>query len=177
MQVAAVAPSSKYLAERMGESLELGKARTVVELGPGSGALTKAILPRMAPGARYLAVERNPRLAKWWRRKFEGYRLVEGCVGDLAQICAAEGLGEVDCIVSGLPWPAFSNGLQDRAIEAIVEVLAPGGQIATFGYAVGLMMPGGQRFLREAKRRFQRTERLPWEWRNLPPAYVLRCTR
>jgi phospholipid N-methyltransferase len=49
--------------------------------------------------------------------------------------------------------------------------------MALFGYHIGLMIPGGQRFHKLLDRHFSQVERLRWEWRNLPPAFVTRCTK
>lgn len=179
MRTATLAPSSIHLARRMADSLQLSDARVVVEVGPGTGALTQAVLPRLAPAARFLAVERNAALLEAWRGRFQGWNGVEGNVADLRTICAAEGLvpSGVCCIVSGLPWPSFPDWLQDKALEEVASVLRPGGQMVTFGYHMGLMIPGGRRFHQRVLERFRKVERLPWVWRNLPPAFILRCTR
>jgi phospholipid N-methyltransferase len=179
MRTATLMPSSIHLATRMADALSLPEAKVVVEIGAGTGALTEAVLPRLKPAARFLAVERNPALLEAWRKRFHGWRGVEGNVADLGSICGEEGLAGsgVCCVVSGLPWPAFPDWLQNQALDEIVKVLRPGGQMVTFGYHMGLMMPAGQRFLKRVGGRFQKVERLPWVWRNVPPAYILRCTR
>jgi len=49
--------------------------------------------------------------------------------------------------------------------------------MATFGYHIGLLMPGRQRYFKLLAEYFSHVERLPWEWRNLPPAFITRCTK
>jgi len=175
--VATVCPSSPFLARHLADSLALAEARVVVELGPGTGAVTEALLPRLGPGVRFLAVERNAALCAAWRKRYPQYDVVEGDVADLAAICRSQGIDGVDCVVSGLPWPSFSAELQEAGLSGIHEVLRPGGQMALFGYHIGLMIPGGQRFHKLLDRHFSQVERLRWEWRNLPPAFVARCTK
>jgi phospholipid N-methyltransferase len=177
MEVAAIAPSSRFLAERMADSLPLQTAQTVLELGPGTGSLTAAVLPRLRPGTRFLAIEKSPDLLRVWQQRFPTLEGVAGDVADLKSICAARGITEVDCIVSGLPWPSFPLSLQNQAIGAVAELLKPGGQMATFGYHIGLIMPAQRNFRALLNKHFRQQERLPWEWRNLPPAFVLRATR
>lgn len=177
LQTATIAPSSKHLALRMAESLALSEARTVIELGPGTGSLTRAILPLLRPDAKFVAVERNPVLAEGWRRRFPGQLVLDGSVENLRSLCASVGVHEVDCIVSGLPWASFPDWLQEKALDEITGILRPGGQMSTFGYHLGLMMASGQRFHKLLPKRFERVEHLPWEWRNLPPAFVLRVSR
>jgi phospholipid N-methyltransferase len=62
--VGAVAPSSQVLAREMVRGLEIGGAARLVELGPGTGAFTGALLERLAPGGRLLAVELEPEFAR-----------------------------------------------------------------------------------------------------------------
>lgn len=174
---AALAPSSRHLAQRMASAVQLSTAQTVVELGPGTGALTTALLPRLHQDARFLAVELNPRFAEEWRKQFPGRQVEVGNVANLRQICGRHQMDSIDCIVSGLPWPSFPTALQEAALEEVLSLLSPGGQMVTFGYHVGMCMPSGRHFHRLVKRRFRHVEHLEWEWRNLPPAYILRCTR
>lgn len=174
---AALAPSSRHLAHRMAAAVPLSTAKSVVELGPGTGALTKALLPRLDQQARFLAVELNPTFAEEWRRQFPGRQVEVGNVVNLRQICSRHDMHSVDCIVSGLPWPSFPIALQEAGLEEVLSLLSPGGQMVTFGYHVGMCMPSGRHFMRLAQKRFRHVERLAWEWRNLPPAYILRCTR
>lgn len=177
LQTATIAPSSKHLAMRMAESLALAEARTVVELGPGTGSVTRVVLPYLRPDAKFVAIERNPVLAESWRKRFPRHTVLEGSVENLRELCSSVGIHEVDCIVSGLPWASFPDWLQVKALDEIHGILRPGGQMSTFGYHVGLMMASGKRFHRMLPPRFDRVEHLPWEWRNLPPAFVLRVSR
>lgn len=174
---AALAPSSRHLASRMAAAVPLATAENVVELGPGTGALTQALLPKLNPNARFLAVELNPTFAAEWRKQFPGRQIEVGNVANLRQICARHDMKSLDCIVSGLPWPSFPIALQETALEEVLALLKPGGQMVTFGYHVGMCMPSGRHFQKLVQRKFRRVERLAWEWRNLPPAYILRCTR
>lgn len=174
---ATVAPSSKHLALRMASSVPLSTADTVIELGPGTGALTNALLPRLKRQARFLAIELNPVLADAWQKQFPGCQVEVGNVNNLSEICRRHELASIDCIISGLPWPSFPVELQKAALEEVLTVLRPGGQMVTFGYHVGMCMPSGRHFHDLVRRRFRRVERLAWEWRNVPPAYILRCTR
>jgi phosphatidylethanolamine/phosphatidyl-N-methylethanolamine N-methyltransferase len=175
--VATVCPSSPFLARHLANSLALETAKVVVELGPGTGALTEAVLPRMHPQARFLAVERNPALCAAWRHRYPRHTVVEGSVADLPQICADQGIEAVDCVISGLPWPSFDAELQQAGLSGVHQVLSPGGQMAAFGYHFGLLMPGNQRYYKLLGHYFSSVERLSWEWRNLPPAFVTRCTK
>ena len=86
-------------------------------------------------------------------------------------------MGELDAIVSGLPWASFPQSLQTRILDATMKVLRPGGQLVTFAYHTGLLMPAGRRFQRLLPRYFSKITRGRSVWRNTPPAFTIRCTR
>jgi phospholipid N-methyltransferase len=87
------------------------------------------------------------------------------------------GAEKVDCVISGLPWAAFDDGLQDRLIDVTLEVLREGGRFVTFAYLQGLLLRSGKRFAEKLRSNFSRVSRSGVVWWNLPPAFVYRCTR
>lgn len=189
-QIGAVAPSSPYLAERMLEGLNVGKASVIVEYGPGTGAFTRAILAHISPQhTKFFAIEINLPLVETFRKRFPGLKIKHGSVTDVERFCREEGVlppnphqpagaaGGVDLIISGLPWASFPESLQREALAAAVRVLSPGGKLITFGYHVGLLLPAGQRFYRMLPEYFARVERSAPVWRNVPPAFVVRCVK
>lgn len=183
MVVGAVAPSSRHLAEKMVEGVDFEHARVVVEYGPGMGSFTGHIVRRLAPGATYFAVELSPRMAREWRRRYPGLRVVRDSVANMAEICRAEGIGTaegaggVDVIFSGLPWASFKEPLQRELLEATAAALRPGGMLVTFGYKVATLLPAAKRFHRMLPEYFSSVKRSRTVLRNLPPAFVVRCVK
>lgn len=175
--IGAVAPSSKGLARKMVEGVNFAGTGAVVEFGPGTGAFTDKILRRMSPSCRYFAIELNPTMAELWRARHPGRTLHLDSVKHVDRLCAREGIKQVDVIFSGLPWASFDDQLQEETLEASLRVLRPGGQLITFGYRVGTMLPKGRRFYRRLPTYFSKVERSDYVWRNLPPAFVVRCTK
>jgi phosphatidylethanolamine/phosphatidyl-N-methylethanolamine N-methyltransferase len=175
--VGAIAPSSPSLAREMVRQAGVLQARTIVEFGPGTGAFTREIVKQAVPEARFLAIERNPTLARILQQELPSVRVCHDSVENLGAILHREGIGQVDCILSGLPWAAFSEQLQDRLLEEACRNLAPRGRFVTFAYLQGLLLPAGRRFARKIRRKFAHTEKSPVVWRNLPPAFVYRCQR
>jgi len=179
-QIGAVAPSSDGLCERMLETIDFAAARTLVEFGPGPGNVTRVIASRLQPTTRFFAIEANPAMAAVFHGRFPGLRLHEGSAANVCEFCVKEGLppsNSVDAIISGLPWAAFADELQNSILEAAVRVLRPGGQMVTFAYHTGLLMPAGKRFARTLPRHFSKVEKSRPVWFNLPPAFVYRCTK
>ncbi len=176
-QVGAIAPSSPGLVEAMVEWFDWDKARGVVEFGPGTGVFTEAVVERLHQDAKFFAIERSADLVATTRSRCPGVKVVQDSVTNVAELCRQESMGQVDAIVCGLPWASFSESLQSEIMEAMLEVLAPGGQFATFAYWQGVILPAGKRFSRRLHSTFATVERSHTVWRNLPPAFVYRCIR
>jgi len=172
--IGAVAPSSDELAKAMVAGVDWESARLVVECGPGTGAFTGRIQERLAPGARFFAIELNPGFASALERRYPGIELHRGCVSELPGLCREAGL-PADVVVSGLPWAIFAPQDQERLLGAIHSSLRPGGQLATFAYHPASALPAGRRFRSLLERTFSRVEKSATVWRNLPPAFVYRC--
>jgi phosphatidylethanolamine/phosphatidyl-N-methylethanolamine N-methyltransferase len=170
--VGAVAPSSPALAERMMEATGVCQARRILELGPGTGAFTRAIADTMPREASYLGIELNDTFVQQLRPRFP--RMCFECAGaqefDFTQVLAP---GETyDTIISGLPWTAFPRGLQEAILKNVLPHLAPGGCFATFAYWGFHKLPSGQRFRALLHELTHGVETTRVVWPNLPPAFV-----
>jgi phospholipid N-methyltransferase len=176
-RIGAVAPSSPGLARRMVSWIDWKRVGSVVECGPGSGAVTGHILARMRRDCRFFAVELHPGLAEMFRRRYPQVPLVQDSVAHLDRQCAEQGLDRVDCVISSLPWASFSPASQQQHLDAITAVLRPGGSFVTFAYLQGLLLPAGKRFQRLLEEHFDPVVRSRVTWMNLPPAFVYRCRR
>lgn len=174
-QVGAIAPSSPGLVAAMVEWFDWEKSRNVVEFGPGTGVFTEAVLERLADDAKFVAIERSAELADKTRNRCPGVQVFQDSVTNVAEICRQESMGQVDAIICGLPWASFSESLQTEIIDAMLEVLVPGGQFATFAYWQGVILPAGRRFSRRLHSTFTSVQRSHTVWLNLPPAFVYRC--
>lgn len=174
----AVAPSSEALAGEIVRDIGIDEAELVVEYGPGTGAFTGRILHHLSADAELIAIENNDRMLDELRARHPGVEVVHDSIANAPQILEARGYdpGSVDSIVSGLPWAAFHDDLQDRLLNATLEILEPGGHFATFAYIHGLALPAGRRFRGKLEAKFSAVERSRIVWRNLPPAFVYRCT-
>jgi phosphatidylethanolamine/phosphatidyl-N-methylethanolamine N-methyltransferase len=177
--VGAVAPSSRGLAKRMLEGLELEKARAIVEFGPGTGAVTGEIISTIGPATKFFAIERSPDMVSAMRERFPQVKLYEDSAGNVESLCRKEGIepGTVDCIVSGLPFAAFPPALQVEIIDAAVRVLKPGGRFVTFAYYVAHLKDAGRRFRKLLDEKFDHVSKSRGVLFNVPPAFVYRCRK
>ena len=158
-RVGAIAPSSPALVAAMVDWFDWETARGVVEYGPGTGVFTEAVTIKLHPKASFFAIERSPQMADATRRRCPRVTVYEDSVTNVVELCQRESMSRVDAIVCGLPWASFPDSLQTDAIDAMFEVLAPGGQFATFAYLQGLLLPAAKRFSARLDERFSTVHR------------------
>lgn len=176
-QVGAVAPSSPSLVRKMVEWFDWESIRHVVEFGPGTGVFTEAIVERLHPDAKFLAIEQSEDMVQATRKRCPGITVCHDSVTNVRQLCQQHSMDHVDAVLCGLPWASFSESLQTEIMNSMLEVLPPGGRFATFAYWQGLALPAGIRFSRRLAATFSSVQRSPTAWMNLPPAFVYRCIR
>lgn len=175
--IGAVAPSSPALAEAMVQDFDLDGAVQVIELGPGTGALTAALVPRLGPSSRILAIDREPLFVERLQRQWPGVESVCGSATALREIAAERGLGPVDLIMSGLPFASLPVAVTTQILDGIEHTLRPGGTFATFQYVHAYRWPSAVAFRRAISRRMGSPPVRTLVLKNLPPAYVLRWQR
>jgi phospholipid N-methyltransferase len=178
--VAAISPSSRYLAAAMLEPLELARARVALELGAGTGAITHALLDQLPPHATLLAFEINPRFFGCLQRSISDPRviLINSSVENLDSELHRRGIQQVDAVTSSLGL-AF---IPDRERQALFQRLSPflhGKSVFTqYQYIHGLQFAGGRLCrlnLRPLLNRYFGSVKSRVVWRNLPPAFVFTC--
>jgi phospholipid N-methyltransferase len=176
-KVGAVLPSSRALCRVMVEMADIAHAKNILEFGPGTGVVTDQIVPRLPPGCRYMAIELSPSLAKIVRERHPETLVRNDDVREVERLCREEAFGPIDIVYSGLPWASFSRELQVSILDGMMRVMRPGAEFITFTYQVGLLTPASRRFHAMIRGYFRSVERSRLVWRNLPPAYVIRCVR
>jgi phospholipid N-methyltransferase len=177
LSVGSVLPSSTALARAMVAPIDFTAARTIVELGPGTGSFTREIAGRLAPGCRYLGIELNPNFVGALSRTFPRLDFVQGDAEQLAQILAMHEVESADAIVSGLPWAWLPRPVQEAVFAAVSKVLVPGGLLVTFGYLQALVLPGARVLRRLLPRYFAEIKYSRIVWRNVPPAFAYICRK
>lgn len=170
--VGAVAPSSPALAERMMESAEVSKARHILELGPGTGALTAAIQDARPKDSSYLGIEINPTFASNLEARFPQMSFAVACAQAFDFSTYLKDREPIDVIVSGLPWTAFPHSLQEAILGNVLPHLAPGGRFATFAYYGFHQLPSGQRFRQLLHQNLPGVDTSRIVWANVPPAFI-----
>ena len=176
-QVGACCPSSPSLCHEITSSIGVENASLVVELGPGTGAITEMICCKMKQDALLAAVELNEKMAQNIEQKFSNVTVFRGCASELDNMLRSRQLPQAEIVISGLPFALFPDDLQEKILRSVVHSLAPGGTFATFTYLQGAILPAGIRFRRKLERIFPQVTSSPIVWKNIPPAFVYRCRK
>lgn len=176
-RIGAIGPSSQALTAEMLQGCHLDKMENVVELGPGTGALTGAILAQIGPRTRFLAVELDEGCVNHLTRKFPRLSIVHDSAENLQNLLKQRGIQHLDCIISGLPWASMPDSIQCPTFEAVMKSLRPGGTFRTFAYVHASWFPTANRFRRLLEKHFASVGKSRVVWKNLPPAFVYQCVR
>lgn len=178
----AVAPSSRYLVRAMLQPLIFEPGCTVVELGPGTGVMTSALLKALPSASTLLAFEISDRFYGYLKGKFPDPRLVLLNTG--AQYLEDElhkrGYERVDAIVSSLALGFFSDADRRRLLQSLVSVMGDQSIFTQYQYMQGMEMQNGRvrRFsVRPLLEEYFDTVRCTTVWRNIPPAFVFACRK
>jgi len=166
-QVSALAPSSRYLARAMAEGLGPRTGR-VVEFGPGTGRLTRAILEAGVPARQLDLFELDSDFIRHLHQQFPGVA-IHHLGADHADDVVAPGVGAV---VSGLPLLSMPPEVREAIVGAAFGILAPGAPYIQFTY--GSKPPLPPESLEKLRLRVKPGRKI---WLNLPPARVYRFYR
>lgn len=168
LRIGAIVPSSDELARAMAALVPDG-AGPVVELGGGTGAITRGLLGAGIGPADLVVIERDPTLHALLQTQFPNLRVLRGDATELPALLEPLGLPPARAVVSGLPLLAMPQELQHRIVAAALAVMAADAPLIQFTY--GLFSPVDRlKFGLEGKvaRRV---------FANLPPANVWRYYR
>ena len=140
--VASVMPTSRFAVEKICSRIELQGAQVVIEYGPGTGVFTRALLRRMPPESRLIAVERNEALFNLLRRNCRDPRLqlYNDCAGNILDIARSSSAGEADYVLSGIPFSFLPARARVELLQNTHRVLKRGGKL--FAYQTFYQPPG-----------------------------------
>lgn len=163
-----IVPSSRILARAIANAAACREGEVVVELGAGTGAISRGLLERLPPESLVM-VELDPSLVSFLRERFPGVRVLQGDAGRLAPLLAAEGIERVGTVVSGLPLVYMPFEFQRAVLDQSFEVLPEDGFVLQYSYSPVAPIPVARLGLE--------AELVRYVLRNIPPATVWRFTR
>ena len=175
--VGSVWPSSPILADNITTGIDIEKSSSIVELGPGTGVITKYIIKKKKNNARFFVVELNPELCNVVKDKYPTIKVYNESAANLELLKNEEKLEHIETIISGLPWISFPTHVQTSIMEVIHSSLKPGGIFTTFAYIQGALLPSAIKFRKLLKKYFFKVESSKVVWRNIPPAFIYRCVK
>jgi phosphatidylethanolamine/phosphatidyl-N-methylethanolamine N-methyltransferase len=175
--VGAVLPSSKALARAMLEPVDFDTLSTIVEFGPGIGAITQEILQRLSGNQRYFGFEINPNFLQQLRQRFPNQTFIGKPASEIAQVLRASQIETIDAVICGLPWASLPISEQSKTLEATISCLKPGGRFITFAYLQGLILPAARALRRRLNENFSTVSRTRIVWQNIPPAFAYVCVK
>ena len=160
----AVAASSRYLAQKMVARANLRDAKIIIELGPGTGAITKYILKNKPADARLLTLEINPEFVRELKKKYQGATHFLADFLEMKEILKKEGVIKVDAIISGIPFANFSKAEVGRMLDVVSEIMDKDSRFVLFTYVKS-----------KIKTFFSKFDKVSVDFvaANIPPAYVL----
>jgi phosphatidylethanolamine/phosphatidyl-N-methylethanolamine N-methyltransferase len=160
----AVTPSGKSLARAMASFVDPDREGPVIELGPGTGAVTAALVEQGVDPNRLVLVEFNPTFCQLLRARYPGATVVQGDAYALRRLSGTVLRQPGAAVVSSLPLFTKPMKFRLRLVNDAFAVLHPGAPFIQFTYAV---VPPIPKTLEGA--RTECSERI---WLNLPPARV-----
>jgi phosphatidylethanolamine/phosphatidyl-N-methylethanolamine N-methyltransferase len=181
---ASLFPSSRFLAAALLRQIDFKSACVIVELGIGTGAITRQILRRLAPRTVLYGVDLNPHFVSHVRHRLRDARFfpILGRAECLGSLLREHGVGRADAIVSSLGLTSMAPEQRSKILRQVAEHLRPGGLLtqyqylhaasnskllASFGFSPFAEREFLGRYFREVS-----SERVLW---NVPPARVYTC--
>jgi phosphatidylethanolamine/phosphatidyl-N-methylethanolamine N-methyltransferase len=165
-EVGAIVPSSKNLAVAMARPLPPESDGYALELGPGTGAVTEALLERGLSQERLIAIERSPKMAELLRKRFPRANVINGDAFQLDTLLHrhASYAENICAVFSSLPLLNFEPKIADDLAKKIRSILRPGGKLVQYSYHLFNRQPKAA-----AHFRYVASDLV---WFNVPPARV-----
>jgi phospholipid N-methyltransferase len=135
-EVGSIIPSSRWMERRITRTAEIAQSKLIVELGPGTGGTTKALLQAMTPDARLLAIEINPGFCELLSETIRDERLIvhQGSAADIAEALVKHDLAAPDVVLSGIPFSTMPKELGLSILRSVKQNLAPGGRFVAYQF-------------------------------------------
>ncbi len=164
LRTGSVTPSSPFLARRMASFVDPSQPGPVIEIGPGTGPVTEALIERGVDEARLILVEYSPEFCKLLRERFPRATVVEGDAYALSTTLAGHLAEKASAIVSSLPLFTRPPAVRSALVKDAFTLVVPGAPFIQFTYSVISPVPRKGSGLRAYVS--------DWVLRNIPPARV-----
>ncbi len=171
--VGSITPSSPELARRMVAGIRPAEDNVVLELGVGTGAITKFLQEIVPDDSSYLGIELDRDLVRSLKRNYPNMKIARGNALDASEIHRRSGLGKVGTIICCLPFVSISNEVGEKILLEIDKFMQHGCTFRTFQYAHGYYFPSAIKLREFMRDRYGKSKRSSLIVKNVPPAYTL----
>ena len=161
--VGSVAPTGKLVANAMAAHAPLDNPLPVLELGPGTGAITAAILEHGVPADKLVAVEYSSEFLKYLGKRYPGVNFIHGDAFDLANTLADTPWKRFSAVISGIPMLNFPKPERTRLTLDALSLCEPGAPFVQITYGPRPPIPVDRSLTYEVS---------DWLVKNVPPARV-----
>jgi phospholipid N-methyltransferase len=163
-----IVPSSRFLIKQLLEPINWGRARVIVEYGPGVGTITAEVLRQLRSDATLIAIEMNPDFVRYLSSSLSDRRLqvVAGSAEQVDEILRRFGFTRADYIISGIPFSTIPAPVREQILRKTCDVLEPGGAFLVYQFST--------RVLQDLKRVFGYVGRR-FQPLNVLPAHLFIC--
>ncbi len=162
--VGAIAPTSARTAAKMASLIRPNRGLPVLELGPGTGVITKAILDSGVSPENIYSIEYSASFIPGLRRRYPGVNFIHGDAFKITDIANRLGIEKSDCVISALPLLNFPVSQRIRLVAAALELVEQGRPMVQFSYGPNSPVP-------ERSKNFE-VDHLGTILRNIPPARI-----
>ncbi len=173
LHVGAISPSSPHLANAMTKDLNPNEQNTVLEIGVGTGAITKFIKRKLPNPRCYLGIELNQKFVEILRKKFPDLLITAGDARYATKIAQEANLGRVGYIISSLPFTSLPKNLSEEILNEMDKFMRGGCIFRTFQYAHCYYLNSAMWFRKYMNARYGKCEKSNLILKNMPPAYTL----
>ncbi|WP_416796483.1 phospholipid N-methyltransferase PmtA [Ciceribacter azotifigens] len=132
--VGAIVPTSSITARKMASVANPNSGLPVLELGPGTGVITKAILARGVPAEKLVSVEYSEDFYNHLKETYPGVNFIHGDAFDLDHTLGALAGQKFDSVVSAVPLLNFPMQDRIRLLESLLDRLPPGRPVVQISY-------------------------------------------
>jgi len=172
-KVGAITPSSPELVAKMLDGIRPDGQNIVLELGVGTGAVTKFLRELLPSKGSYLGIELDRDLVNSLKRNFPDMNILCGNAAEAYSIHQNSGLGKVRYLVCCLPFVSLPKEISDSVLSDIEKFMDEGCELRIFQYAHGYFLPPAIKLREMLQHRYGKSRRSPLVLKNVPPAFTL----
>ena len=155
------------------EGIHPSKKNAVLELGVGTGAITKFLQEIVPDDRSYLGIELDRDLVRSLRRNFPDMEIVRGNACDTVAIHKRSRIGKIGYVICCLPFVSLPNEIGEKIFLEIDKFMQKGCTLRTFQYAHGFYFPSAIKLREFMRDRYGKSKKSPLIVKNVPPAYTL----